>query len=110
MNVCVSVFCYPLVVFVFVVVFGVQIMYGQIETFLQVCNAYLSITFAEWCWVFMDGVWLVSFAFSLPLMDVAARLAESRPTSSLLGLANDNDAFCSFLPIIIFFSVYPIFF
>jgi cation-transporting ATPase 13A3/4/5 len=63
-----------------------MIMYGQVETFLQIVNAYFSITFTEWCWVFMDGAWLLSLAFTLPLMGVADRLAKNRPTSSLLGL------------------------
>jgi P-type E1-E2 ATPase len=28
-----------------------MIMYGQVETLLQIICAYFSITFAEWCWV-----------------------------------------------------------
>jgi len=32
-----------------------MILYGQIETINQMINAYFQITFAEWCWVFMDG-------------------------------------------------------
>jgi magnesium-transporting ATPase (P-type) len=31
-----------------------MIMYGQVETFNQIVNAYFAITFSEWCWVFMD--------------------------------------------------------
>lgn len=28
-----------------------MLMYGQVETLLQMICAYFSITFAEWCWV-----------------------------------------------------------
>jgi cation-transporting ATPase 13A3/4/5 len=40
---------------------------------------------AEWCWVFIDGVWTISLGFTLPLSGAADRLAPSRPTASLLG-------------------------
>ena len=33
-----------------------MIMYGQVETFNQVLNSYFRITFADWNWVFMDGM------------------------------------------------------
>ncbi|KAL7471342.1 hypothetical protein ACHAXS_011637 [Conticribra weissflogii] len=62
-----------------------MIMYGQVESFNQVVNAYLSITFTEWCWVFMDGIWTITMAFSLPLAEAAKKLASKRPTASLLG-------------------------
>jgi hypothetical protein len=29
--------------------------YGQVEAINQMINAYFQVTFAEWCWVFMDG-------------------------------------------------------
>ena len=61
------------------------LMYGQVEAINQILNAYFSITFDEWCWVFMDGVWTISLAFSLPLAKPAAKLSASRPTASLLG-------------------------
>ena len=32
-----------------------MIMYGQIETINQMICAWFSITFSEWCWVFMVG-------------------------------------------------------
>lgn len=62
------------------------IMYGQVETINQLINAYFKITFTEWCWVFMDGIWTISLAFSLPLARAAPKLADTRPTASLLGL------------------------
>jgi magnesium-transporting ATPase (P-type) len=63
-----------------------MIIYGQIETINQVINAYFRITFSEWCWVFMDGVWVISLAFSLSLSRAAKTLSRLRPTASLLGL------------------------
>jgi predicted P-type ATPase len=65
--------------------YSYYIIYGQTESFLQVINAYLSITFTEWCWVFLDGIWSISMAFSLPLARATDRLTLRRPTDSLLG-------------------------
>jgi len=62
-----------------------MIMYGQVETMNQVMNAYFRITFADWNWVFMDGIWLITLAFTLSLARPAVRLSPKRPTSSLLG-------------------------
>jgi len=62
-----------------------MIMYGQVETINQIVNAYFAITFYEWCWVFMDGIWMVSLAFTLPFAYRAKKLSDSRPPSSLLG-------------------------
>eukprot|EP00808_Paulinella_micropora_P026704 g73567.t1 len=62
-----------------------MLMYGQVETLNQIVNAYLFITFSEWCWVWMDGIWVVLMAFTLPLANHPEKLADSRPTSSLLG-------------------------
>jgi cation-transporting ATPase 13A3/4/5 len=62
-----------------------MIMYGQVESINQFANAYFSITFHEWCWVFMDGVWMMTMAFSLPLARAESRLSPKRPTASLLG-------------------------
>jgi cation-transporting ATPase 13A3/4/5 len=61
------------------------IIYGQIEALTQIINAYFKITFSEWCWIFMDGVWTISMAFTLPLAKAERTLARTRPTSSLLG-------------------------
>ena len=61
------------------------ITYGQVESYLQTINAYLAITFTEWCWVFLDGIWSITLAFSLPLSKAAWRLAPICPTASLLG-------------------------
>jgi len=63
-----------------------MIMYGQIETIIQIINAWFAITFSEWCWVFLDGLWVVSMAFSLPFAPAAKRLSDVRPTSSILGI------------------------
>lgn len=61
------------------------IMYGQIETINQTINAYYQITFTEWCWVFMDGFWTITLAFTLPLARPAEKLSNTRPTASILG-------------------------
>mgnify|MGYP005850788941 CR=1 FL=1 len=61
------------------------IIYGQVESYLQVMNAYFAITFTEWCWVFLDGIWSTLMAFSLPLAQSAKKLSSHRPTASLLG-------------------------
>jgi cation-transporting ATPase 13A3/4/5 len=63
-----------------------MIMYGQIETINQMVCAWFAVTFSEWCWVFMDGFWVITMAFSLPYADVAPKLAPNRPTSSILSL------------------------
>lgn len=62
------------------------IMYGQILTINQLTAAYFNITFSEWGWVFMDGVWTITLSFALPLAQAAKRLAPKRPTASVLGL------------------------
>jgi magnesium-transporting ATPase (P-type) len=61
------------------------IIYGQVESYLQTINAYFAITFSDWCWVFLDGLWSITMAFSLPLSKAASRLSPVRPTASLLG-------------------------
>jgi magnesium-transporting ATPase (P-type) len=58
---------------------------GHLIVFLNVISAYYHIMLAEWCWVFIDGVWTISLGFTLPLSGAADRLAPSRPTASLLG-------------------------
>ena len=62
-----------------------MLMYGMVETMNQVINAYFSTTFGEWNWVFMDGLWVVLMAFSIPYARAAKVLAPERPTSSILG-------------------------
>lgn len=65
--------------------YSYYIIYGQVESYLQVINAYFAITFTEWCWVFLDGIWSICMAFSLPLSSATSTLSRSRPTASLLG-------------------------
>jgi cation-transporting ATPase 13A3/4/5 len=62
-----------------------MLMYGVVETCNQMIQAYFAVTFSEWCWVFMDGFWVVSFSLSLALARPAAKLSPERPPSSLLG-------------------------
>lgn len=62
-----------------------MIMYGQVETINQVVCAYFKTTPGDWNWIFMDGIWVIIMAFTLPLAKAAKKLAPSRPTSSLLG-------------------------
>lgn len=61
------------------------IMYGQIETVNQVINAYFSITFCEWSWVFMDGFWVVTMFSTLGFAKPASKLSSVRPPSNLFG-------------------------
>jgi len=63
-----------------------MIIYGQIETLTQLINAYFSISLSEWCWLFMDGVWMMTMAFSLPLAKAHEKLSPRLPTSDLLGI------------------------
>lgn len=65
--------------------YSYYIIFGQIESYLQTINAYFAITFTEWCWVFMDGIWSTTMAFTLPLAKSAPKLSPTRPTASLLG-------------------------
>jgi predicted P-type ATPase len=81
-----------------------MIMYGQVETINQLINAYFQITFTEWCWVFMDGIWTITLAFALPLARAAKKLSLSRPTASLLGPATMFSA-CGILAINFTFTV-----
>jgi cation-transporting ATPase 13A3/4/5 len=61
-----------------------MLMYGQVETFNQVANAYFNTTFGEWCWLFLDGIWPITMAFSLPLSRAAKKLSKKHPTASIL--------------------------
>jgi magnesium-transporting ATPase (P-type) len=61
------------------------ITYGQIETYLQVIMAYYSISLGEWSWVFLDGLFSISLAFSIPLSQAADQLTRRRPSDRLLG-------------------------
>lgn len=61
------------------------IMYGQIETINQLVNAFFHITFAEWCWAFLDGVWVIPLSFSMGLALPETKLSKKRPVSSVLG-------------------------
>ena len=79
-------------------------MYGQVETINQVTNAYFNSDFGEWCWVFMDGFWPITMAFSLPLSKAASKLGSKRPTSSILGTHTVSSA-CGVLVIHFFFLV-----
>ena len=80
------------------------LMYGQVETLLQMIFAYFKVTPAEWNWVFMDGIWTVSLAFTLPLSRAASKLSPSRPTASVLGLQTVCSA-CGVLAINFLFQV-----
>jgi magnesium-transporting ATPase (P-type) len=61
------------------------IIWGQTETILQGIMVYFAINFAEWNWIFYDGIWSITMAFSIPLAKAAKTLTPRRPTSSLLG-------------------------
>lgn len=82
-----------------------MIMYGQVTAFNQVANAYFAITFSDWCWVFIDGFWAITLAFSLPLAKAAKKLSTKRPTASLLGPHTLSSA-CGILAINFLFLVF----
>jgi magnesium-transporting ATPase (P-type) len=65
--------------------YSFYLVYGQTETFLQTIASYFAILFFEWNWLFLDCVWTISLAFSIPLAKAAAKLSRRWPTSSLLG-------------------------
>lgn len=62
-----------------------MIMYGQVETLNQTFNSYFAITFSEWAWIVLDGVFVVAVAYFLALTKPAQVLGKKRPTASLLG-------------------------
>lgn len=47
-----------------------MIMYGQVESINQVANAYFSITFSEWCWVFMGKTIFFLDSFFISCLDL----------------------------------------
>jgi len=61
-------------------------MYGMVTTVNQMVNAYYQITFGEWCWIFSDGIWMLSLTFTIPYSKAREKLSPERPTASLLGL------------------------
>jgi magnesium-transporting ATPase (P-type) len=65
--------------------YSFYLVYGQTETFLQTIASYFAILFFEWNWLFLDCIWTISLAFSIPLAKAAAKLSRRWPTSSLLG-------------------------
>ena len=68
------------------------VLYGQVSTVNQIANAYFQITFSEWCWVFIDGIWTLTMAFALPLAKPSDRLSNTRPTASILGWHTTSSA------------------
>lgn len=62
-----------------------MIMYGVLESVNQLANAYFAITFSEWTWIFLDGVFVVILSYCLGLSLPAEKLTPHRPTASLLG-------------------------
>jgi predicted P-type ATPase len=65
--------------------YSFYLLYGQTEAFLQVTMAYLAISLSEWCWVFLDGIFSITLAFSIPLAQAASVLTSRRPNDHLLG-------------------------
>jgi magnesium-transporting ATPase (P-type) len=60
-------------------------IWGQTETMLQAIMVYFAINCSEWNWIFFDGIWSITMAFSLLLAKAAAKLGPRRPSSSLFG-------------------------
>jgi magnesium-transporting ATPase (P-type) len=65
--------------------FEIVLVLSHLTTHIFVVSFQQQITFTEWCWVFMDGIWTITLGFSLPLANPAAKLSETRPTASVLG-------------------------
>jgi magnesium-transporting ATPase (P-type) len=61
------------------------IMYGQLEGIDNVIMAFFRINLTEYAWAFMDGFWVISMSFTIPLAQAARKLSNTRPTASLLG-------------------------
>jgi hypothetical protein len=54
-------------------------MYGQVRSINQeVIKAYFTITSINWCWVFMDGIWVL---FASPLAKSVKNLSKLCPTA-----------------------------
>jgi predicted P-type ATPase len=66
-------------------VYSYFMLYGQLCSMLQTMNAYFVTTFNGWAWIFLDGIWPISMAFTLPLAAAAKKLSSCRPTASLFG-------------------------
>lgn len=62
-----------------------MLMYGQVESLNQLVTAYFYATFSDWSWIFMDAVWLMTMAFTLPMSKPNKVLSSVRPTASILG-------------------------
>jgi magnesium-transporting ATPase (P-type) len=80
------------------------IIWGQMESVLQSLTVYFAITFAEWNWIFLDGMWAITMAFGLPLAKAANILTPPRPVSSLLG-AHTVVSICGMIAINFLFLV-----
>lgn len=62
-----------------------MVMYGQLEAVNQIVNAYFGVTFSEWSWLFLDGIFVIVISWLLSLAKPASTLGKERPTSALLG-------------------------
>jgi predicted P-type ATPase len=65
--------------------YSYYMVYGQTEAYLRVIMAYFSVTLSEWCWIFLNGIFSISLAFSIPLSQASGQLTSRRPTDRLLG-------------------------
>jgi magnesium-transporting ATPase (P-type) len=60
------------------------ILYGQLNGLITYLGARLAFYLSDWCWVALEGVVVLTVAFSLPLSKASSRLSVRRPMSSLL--------------------------
>jgi cation-transporting ATPase 13A3/4/5 len=82
-----------------------MIQIGQTESFVNLISGYFAVVLSEWCWVFMNGFWTITMAFSLPLAKAAKTLSKKRPTASLLGVHTLSSA-CGIIIINFLFVVF----
>ncbi|KAL7548228.1 hypothetical protein ACHAWF_011518 [Thalassiosira exigua] len=62
-----------------------MIVYGQVKVMMNFMIASYTVNFPMWNWILIDGFWLITLGFSLPMSRAARKLTPERPTSSLLG-------------------------
>lgn len=63
-----------------------MVTYGILESINQLANAYFAVTFSEWSWVFLDGIFVVLLSYCIGMAKPSPKgLTKRRPTGSLLG-------------------------
>jgi len=81
------------------------VLYGLLETLNQILNAYYAITFAEWCWVMLDGAWIMVTSFTLATAKPHSTLSDRRPTGSPLDIITFSSVMGVFIIHVIFLAI-----